>query len=179
MSGTIPAAPCFTRTPDSRGYVPLRHNALCGTRRAGDNCGLDALAFCVGNDRLVYARDLLVEPSACTVADLARAVKNKTQGRLILSRVRGQSTPLKILTAPGGIFMVRVQVRSGDTLRHHFLGVDTWRSVIFDNDIDPGRRFVVWCASDETSDAASALFKDLGVVRVAGVHACLEKVRAV
>ena len=133
--------------------------------------------FCLGDDQLVFAADLQKRRGGeVTVADLAKAVAENTANRVVISRVKGgQPTPAGILGAPPGIYLLRVQVRSGAVLRWHFMGVDTWRGVLYDNDEDPNRRYVCWAPEDAVPAAADALFKDIGVVSVGGVHALLDK----
>lgn len=69
------------------------------------------------------------------------------------------------------MYFVRTQVKEGKEFKFHFIGIDAWRRLIFDNDVDPTCWF---CLYDEdgtaSSSAAMTLLRQMGTVNIAYVY---------
>ena len=171
----MPASPCTPRVLDQSGRVLHRHDALCGTRRTGDNCALDALCFCLGDERILNAAQLAdisqelngkrLPPS---IGLIAQALLQKTPFSL---EKLGKMSAHDLLSMQEGIYFVRTQVKEGNELKFHFIGVDAWRRLIFDNDVDPTCRFCLYDENDmASSSAATTLLQQMGTVSIADVY---------
>ena len=82
-----------------------------------------------------------------------------------------------LLNKTEGMFLLNCQVKSDGELVGHFIGVDAWRRIIYDNDADETARYCQWDESDmATPEAAKDLFTQIGLVQL--MHVYIVKVLA-
>ena len=114
----MPASPCTPGVLDPCGRVLHRHDALCGTRRAGDNCALDALCFCLGDERILNAaqlpdisQELYCKRLPSSIGLIAPALQQKTPFSF---EKLGNMSAQDLLSRREGIYFVRTQVKDGE-----------------------------------------------------------------
>ena len=153
--------------------------------KQGENCALDALNFCLGDDQLIKVPDLTATskelygeremPSLQIITQTLRMMHLPFE----LQKVklgRGPVALHTLLTKTEGIFLMLCDVnsggaRGGGTLVGHFFGVDCWRKIIYDNDKDESSRYCQWDVSDTaTPQDALNLFKQIGLVQLKQVY---------
>ena len=156
----VPAALTLPLRIDESGYMLLRHNAFCVTRRRGENCVLDAVAQALGDADVVNVAKLRTFASShdCDGCDarslsfIARFLNDaKTPYRLV--RDPATQSSANLFRASPAIRLVSYEM----PLRNfHCVVFDTFRRLLVDNDEDRSLRYHHW---DETmaSDDAKAL----------------------
>ena len=169
------------QAPDQQGLIPHRTAAFSGTRKPGENCALDSLNFCLGDASLIKAPDLTETskklygekemPSFEIITQTMRRMHLPFELRKAKKLGQGPIALHSLLNKTEGIFLLRCQVKSNGKLVGHFLGVDCWRRIIYDNDADETMRYCQWDESDMASPGtASDLFRQIGLVQLMQVY---------
>ena len=66
---------------------------------------------------------------------------------------------------------MRTQVKEGNELKFHFIGVDAWRRLLFDYDVDTTCRFCLYNENGTaSSSAATTLLGQMGPVSSADAY---------
>ena len=169
------------QTPDQEGLILFRTASFSGTRKPGENCALDSLNFCLGDASLIKAPDLTEtskklygEKEMPSFEIMTQTLDRKHlpfELRKVKKLGQGPIALHSLLNKTEGIFLLRCQVKSNGKLVGHFLGVDCWRRIIYDNDADETMRYCQWDESDMASPGtASDLFRQIGLVQLMQVY---------
>ena len=168
------------QAPDQQGLIPHRTASFSGTRKPGENCALDSLNFCLGDASLIKAPDLtetskkLYGEKEMPSFEIINHTLEHKRLPFALRKAKlgqGQIALHSLLNKTEGIFLLRCQVKSNGKLVGHFLGVDCWRRIIYDNDADETMRYCQWDESDMASpEAANDAFRQIGLVQLMQVY---------
>ena len=177
----------YEQTPDQTGHILFRTASFSGTRKPGENCALDALNFGIGDSSLVKAPDLtetskkLYGEKEMPSFEIMTQTMRRKHLPFELQRLKkfgqGPIALHSLLNKTEGMFLLNCQVKSDGELVGHFIGVDAWRRIIYDNDADETARYCQWDESDmATPEAAKDLFTQIGLVQL--MHVYIVKVLA-
>ena len=177
----------YEQTPDQTGHILFRTASFSGTRKPGENCALDSLNFCIGDSSLVKAPDLtetskkLYGEKEMPSFEIMTQTMRRKHLPFELQRLKkfgqGPIALHSLLNKTEGMFLLNCQVKSDGELVGHFIGVDAWRRIIYDNDADETARYCQWDESDmATPEAAKDLFTQIGLVQL--MHVYIVKVLA-
>ena len=175
------------QTPDQEGLILFRTASFSGTRKPGENCALDSLNFCLGDASLIKAPDLtetskkLYGEKEMPSFEIMTQTMRRKHLPFELQRLKkfgqGPIALHSLLNKTEGMFLLNCQVKSDGELVGHFIGVDAWRRIIYDNDADETARYCQWDESDmATPEAAKDLFTQIGLVQL--MHVYIVKVLA-
>ena len=171
----------YEQTPDQRGLIPHRTASFSGTRKPGENCALDSLNFCLGDASLIKTPDLTETskklygekemPSFEIMTQTLDSIHLPFALRKVKKLGQGPIALHSLLNKTEGIFLVRCQVKSNGKIAGHFIGVDAWRRIIYDNDADETIRYCQWDETDMASpEAANDVFRQIGLVQLMQVY---------
>ena len=177
----------YEQTPDQTGHILFRTAAFSGTRKKGENCALGTLNFVIGDSSLVKVPDLTETskklygekemPSFQIMTQTLDRKRLPFELRRLKKFGQGPIALHSLLNKTEGIFLLRCQVKSNGKVVGHFLGVDCWRRIIYDNDADETMRYCQWDESDMASpEAANDVFRQIGLVQL--MQVCMVKVLA-